>query len=597
MLERLISRCSVLLFWTLLPVQLWPASSPAGAVLYVDFGKSPDQQISHRPTLRFDGLRWTGPPALEFTNSAQFAEVQMSRSLDGIDAMTVGGWFYLRRRGEQWLLCRGLPEIAPRGERMFRRNKNWVNFVLGADHRGFLLGTINGNGEMPFPYVTVNQVPINSWIQLVVVKDSGGHHKFYQNGTLVHSTRDSSRSSAVWPFRDDGTGPPVRLQVPMGGLIGEAWVYPQELTAEEIGRDFEIKRRRYHPALPAVPVELREMNLHPEAGLWRPISAEAWPEERQRILRGVMKVFGEFPDKAPSLDARVLGEEDCGHYIRRKVSIQVQPGDRMPAYILIPKHRSGPVPAVICFYGTTSGAGKERTVGLSGSKLGTAAVRNDSFALDVVEAGMVAFAADYLRDGERISLGRAPYDSTEFYEKFPNWSIHGKDVWDNMRAIDYLETLDFVDASKIGMMGHSYGGHSTIFAAALEPRIKVAVSNGPVSSFRHHGLHWAVEKGARSSQSLPGMRPYVLDPTLPIPVTFYEFTALIAPRPLLVGQAAGERRPREEENYAAVKHTYEALGHPGSLRYHWYAGDHDFPAAARRAAMEWFQRWFSNASQ
>lgn len=51
------------------------------------------------------------------------------------------------------------------------------------------------------------------------------------------------------------------------------------------------------------------------------------------------------------------------------------------------------------------------------------------------------------------------------------------------RAIDFLETLDLVDAKRIGMMGHSYGGHGTIFAAALDPRIACAVSNGPVSEF------------------------------------------------------------------------------------------------------------------
>jgi len=73
-----------------------------------------------------------------------------------------------------------------------------------------------------------------------------------------------------------------------------------------------------------------------------------------------------------------------------------------------------------------------------------------------------------------------------------------------------------VDPEKIGMTGHSYGGHSTIFTAAFEPRIKVAVANGPVSDFLHHGMHWAVPMGASNSQSLPKMRPYVLDHTLPI---------------------------------------------------------------------------------
>jgi hypothetical protein len=103
-----------------------------------------------------------------------------------------------------------------------------------------------------------------------------------------------------------------------------------------------------------------------------------------------------------------------------------------------------------------------------------------------------------------------------------------------------------VDPDKIGMTGHSYGGHSTIFTAALEQRIKVAVANGPVSDFLHHGLHWAVPKGGGNSQSMPALRPYVLDHTQPLPVTFYEFTALIAPtsfplRPSRRRAAADER--------------------------------------------------------
>jgi len=144
------------------------------------------------------------------------------------------------------------------------------------------------------------------------------------------------------------------------------------------------------------------------------------------------------------------------------------------------------------------------------------------------------------------------------------------------------------------MIGHSYGGHSTIFTSALEPRIKAAVANGPVSDFLHHGMHWAVPRGGGASQSLPAMRPYVLDPTLPLPVTFYEFTSLIAPRPLLVGQAVGERRPMEEENNAAVSQVYRALGDGDKVRYVWYPGDHDFPPAMREAAVAWFNQWLGD---
>lgn len=515
----------------------------------------------------------------------QPGDVEFSRNLDGIEAMTIGAWVHPKRSGEQLFFCRGVPESGPNGERMFRPSDRWVNFLLGTDQHGFLMGTIHGNGSMPFPFVTLNKVPADSWSHLVLVKDSKGFQKFYLNGTLVCSDIESCHAGKVRRFQDLERGEPVRLT--MGC---DAWIFPRELSAEEIRRDFDAKKARYAPVLPAEPLRLRPMDPHP--GSWKePITADRWPKTRERILEGVRKIFGPMPAEKVPLEPQTISEEDCGTYLRRKISIQVQPGERMPAYLLIPKNLKGPVPAIVCSYGTTGGAGKETTVGLSGGRPGTPPEKNRAFAIDMVEARFVAFAADYLRDGERVTPGKRPYDTTEFYAKFPDWSIHGKDAWDTMRVIDYLQTLDIVDPGNIGMVGHSYGGHSTIFTAAFEPRIKAAWSNGPVSDFVHHGMHWASPKGAGSSQSLPAMRPYLLDRTLPPPITFYEVTSLIAPRALAVGQAVGERRPMEEENCAAVSEVYAALGAADRVRYVWYPGDHDFPPHVRKEAAEWFKRW------
>jgi dienelactone hydrolase len=566
------------------------AISPTYAAFFLDF------HDSAAGVQLFHGARHsTNHHALEFTTALQFAEVETIKSLDRIKALSIGGWFFPRRSGEQVFLFRSLPETGSLGERFFRPSNKFVNFMLGTDVHGFLMGTINGNGIMPFTHVTVDEVSFDAWHQLVVIKDAEGFQKFYHNGTLVHTDRDSSYAPKIWPFRETATNEPVRLAAQMGGLIGEVWAFPRELSAGEIRDDFLAKRSRYAPALPVTPIHLREMNAHFSAGLWKEQPDKSrWPQQRERILTSITGIIGRFPTEKIPLDPKIISETDCGNYIRRKVSIQVQRDDRMPAYLLIPKNLTKRAPAVICFYGTSSGAGKETTVGLSGPKPDTPPAKNRDFAIDIVQAGFVAFAPDYLRDGERINLGRTPYDTTDFYDKFPNWSIVGKDVWDNGRAIDYLQTLRFVHRHKIGMVGHSYGGHSTIFAAALEPRIKVAVANGPVSDFLHHGLHWGVPKGARNSQSLPGLRPYVLDHTLELPVTFSELTSLIAPRPLWVGQAVGERRPMEEENHAAVRQVYEALGVPERVRYNWYAGDHDFDPDVRAAAVAWFQQWFKN---
>lgn len=530
--------------------------------------------------------------AIEFTAALQYAETDFARKLDGAQAATIGGWFYVRRAGEGAFLFRGQPQIAPLGERRFPPMQDWVNFFLGADQHGFFMGCLNGNSQMPFPLVTLDALRIDAWHQLALVKDAQGGQKFYHNGVLVHTDANSCWAGKAWPFRDAADGEPMRLAMPQGGLVGEAWVASRELGAEEIAADFAAKKARYHPALPPTPVAMREMDAHPQAGLWRePITARNWPKERQRILASVMKILGPFPERVVPPEPRVHLEEDCGSYLRRKISIQVQPGDRMPAWLLVPKKLRGCAPAIICFYGTTGGAGKDTTVGLSGPAPGMPPRKNRAFAVDMAEAGFVALAPDYLRDGERLPPSGRPYDTTDFYRRFPNWSCVGKDVWDNMRAVDYLQSLPFVDGKRIGMVGHSYGGHSTIFAAALEPRIKAAFASGPVSDFLHHGIHWGVPPGSSGSASLPGLRPYVLDHTLPLPVTFYEFTALIAPRPLAVCQAVGERRPMEEENHAAVSEVYRALGASDRVKYWWVPGDHDFPPPARKAAVEWFRRW------
>lgn len=575
----------------LLAISLRAQVAPERAAVFLDF------KTGTGPLELRDGAVWRtneAPPHLAFDNVLARAELPLEGRFHHAREMTVGGWFWLQRSGEQALFSRGLPKTAPGGERTFPRERTWVNFVIGTDQRGFLLGAINGNGSMPFPRVTVQELEIGHWHQIALSKDARGVQRFFHNGRLVHSNERSVNGPQPDPFVDQSPGEPLRLMAPLGGRVGEAWVFTNALSPGEIERDYLAKRAFFHPTVPAAPVSLREMNAHFVQGLWPGrIDPAHWPELRRSIETRARWVLGDAPTNRASLEAKTISEEKLDGYLRRKVSIQVQPGDRMPFWVLIPEDLRAPEKraAVICFYGTSGGTGKDSVVGLTGREPGSPPHPNLSFALDLVRAGFVAVAADYLRDGERIAPGRRPYDTTDFYRQFPEWSIHGKDLWDTQRLIDWLEAQEFVDARRIGMTGHSYGGHSTIFAAALEPRIKAAVANGPVSDFLHHGMHWGVPAGAVASQSMPRLRPFLLDRREPLPAAFYEFTALMAPRPLLVGQAVGERRPMEEENHAAVRQVYEALGAPEAVRCHWYAGDHDFPPEARAAMVEWFKRW------
>jgi dienelactone hydrolase len=588
-------------------------------VLRMDPATPPAELVLH------DGARIASQGdarCIELTSANQYATVPIARQLNGVKSATVTVWVYPRRSGEQDFVARGEVTIDEMGNRILRPEKTYVNFLLGTDRHGFLCGALHGNGRMPFAFVTLNELPINAWSFVAVTKDKAGYQRFYVNGVLVASDLQSAYAPVVREFAEMVDGPPIRLQMAQGGLMGECAVYGTALSDEQVKEAFEAGRTTYRPTLAARPVLLRAMDRHFDPELWGgEMTADAWRQRRGQIMTNLPKVLGESPADvvayhakrdggradASDLDAKVLSEEQADTYTRRKVRLRVQDGDLMYAWLLVPKRPlASRAPAVICAYGTTSGAGKDTTVGRSGPKPGSPVEKNRSFAIDFVEAGFVVLAPDFLRDGERVAPGDRPYDTTRFYKQFPEWSIHGKDAYDVSRAVDYLRSLTFVDPEKIAMTGHSYGGHTTIFATALEPRIKAAAASGPVSDLVHHGMHWAVPRGGGNSQSMPALRPYLLErfphlaPTgeapvvegtpRALPMTFYEFTAMIAPRPLLVFQAVGERRPMEEENAAAVTQVYTALGAADRVKYLWHPGDHDYPPQARAMAIEWFKR-------
>ena len=165
-----------------------------------------------------------------------------------------------------------------------------------------------------------------------------------------------------------------------------------------------------------------------------------------------MHVFlGDAPKSKPPLDAKITEETSRDGYILRKLVFQTEPHEFVPSYLLVPKNLRGKTPVMICPHQTTQ-AGKKEPAGLAGNpQLQTA--------LHLVKRGFVAFTYDAICFGERHDAASGHYgDAIPFYRRHPRWSLLGKMVWDLSRAIDYLQTLDFVDPSRIGSVGHSHGG-------------------------------------------------------------------------------------------------------------------------------------------
>lgn len=299
------------------------------------------------------------------------------------------------------------------------------------------------------------------------------------------------------------------------------------------------------------------------------ITASTWARQREAILTSMQLVMGPLPDDAKrvALDLQVDESVVLAKVKRLRISFAVEAGDRVPAYLLIPKGVTSKLPAVLCLHQTTP-IGKDEPVGLGGNE-------NLHYAIELAERGYVTLAPDYPNfGGYRCDPYKLGYASATM-----------KGIWNHMRAVDLLHSLAEVDASRIGCIGHSLGGHNTLFLAVFDIRIKALVSScGFNSFFKYYGGHLA-------GWSHPGYMPriasvYGSDPKK-IPFDFTEVISAIAPRPLFINAPLGDSNfevSGVKDCVAAARPVYELLGARDGLVAMYPAGGHDFPPTVREAA-------------
>ncbi len=346
--------------------------------------------------------------------------------------------------------------------------------------------------------------------------------------------------------------------------------------------------------------ELIDLLTHRGSPITRP---EEWNAQRESIKRVLEVFFGTPPAVKVELAPRVIEEVVLETHIRRKVVYQTEPDEWVPAYLLVPKNVRGRIPAVVCPHQTTQ-EGKKEPAGLAGNpQLHTA--------LHLVNRGYVTFTYDALCFGERHNPASGHYgDAIPFYRKRPRWSLMGKMVWDLSRGIDYLQTLEFVDPQRIGCIGHSHGGYTTLCAMAFDHRITVGVSNCGFDTFRFDGNTW---RWSRATALLPRLGFYITSPYLNMdiyrgvpdsevintPFDMHQLLALIAPRPLLLSTSDEDfvfpnggwsvRR-----SLARIEPVYRLFKAGDRLEAYFFSAGHSFPADASRRAYEWLDRWLKS---
>jgi len=303
-----------------------------------------------------------------------------------------------------------------------------------------------------------------------------------------------------------------------------------------------------------------------------------WAIRRRHILANMQSVMGPLPspDKKVALDVRTHEQTEIeGGIQRRKISYATEKTTRVDAYLFLPPTNDVRLPAVLCLHQTTR-PGKREPAGLDGNP-------NLHYALHLAQRGYVTLAPDY------PSFGEYEYDFAP--EKTGYRSGTMKAIWDNIRAIDLLQSLAQVDGDRIGCIGHSLGGHNTMFTAVFDQRIKCLVSNCGFTRF--HKYYGGKLKGWTSARYMPVINDvYGNDPDR-VPFDFTEIVAAFAPRPFLASA------PIHDSNFevsgvrdviTAAKPVYALFDQSDNLQANYPDSKHDFPADAREVAYRFLDR-------
>ena len=311
-------------------------------------------------------------------------------------------------------------------------------------------------------------------------------------------------------------------------------------------------------------------------GVARAVKSTAdWFDRSEHIVRHFQRVTGPLPSplRRVPLDVKIVEEVKVGSLTRRKLSFQSDPTDRVTAFLFLPKtgRSDKKRPAMLCLHQTTN-AGKDEPAGIRGDS-------NLQYALELAERGYVTLAPDY------PSFGEHPYD---FDPKHGYVSGTMKAIWDNIRAVDLLETIPEVDADRIGVIGHSLGGHNAIFTAVFERRLKAIVSSCGFSSMQKDDLpSWT------GPRYMPLIASEFKNDPKRLPFDFHELVAALAPRPFFASAATKD----DDFDVSGVKDVldaarpiYRLTGNPDRLVGNYPEVGHSFPGESRKLAYEFLDR-------
>jgi hypothetical protein len=354
-------------------------------------------------------------------------------------------------------------------------------------------------------------------------------------------------------------------------------LHSKAFAFKEPGTDRKDKRTKKAPAdtLPSVfnknNADLIESTLRNEAVLrfasfQLPNSKAEWEKYRADLKSTIIKKAGIQINHNLAFNTKETGSIKMNGYTIKNIAFQTQPGVYTTANLFIPDGK-GPFPASIVMMGHNDS--------------GKLANRYQSIGHTLARNGYVALTVDPWGSGERSTIhGKFEYHGSLLGAALMNVgeSLMGLQVTDNIRGVDLLASLPYVDASKIGATGASGGGNQTMWVTAIDDRIKAAVPVVSVGTFESYV-----------------MRHNCICELLIDGLTFTEeagILALAAPRAIKMFNHNRDLAPsffptEMQRSYTNAKPIFNLYGVPNNIGYQLFDLPHGYWAEDREAMLGW----------
>ena len=288
---------------------------------------------------------------------------------------------------------------------------------------------------------------------------------------------------------------------------------------------------------------------------------------RKKFRRKLGELLGRMPERVP-LQVHWGERVESSLFTRHKIYVRSEEHYWAPAYYFVPKALKKRAPAIVCLHGH-SGILPYIREGDKEQRAKAKALALD-YAPFFAEQGYVTIAPIQrgwnetaeetdIEYGVRRNCHRMTMDSLLI-----GMTPVGLRCWDASRMIDFLQTQDTVDPTRIGVAGLSGGGTVGLFFAAIERRVKLAMIAGYYCTFRDsiYEIYHCI------CNCIPHMMEWG---------EMSDVGALIAPRPFLVTSGTKDAIfPIEatKRAYGELSAVYGLLGAEENLEKDFFDGPH-----------------------